>query len=60
MLPSGEWRSGLVGVLVSGGPNSVVLLDDLAAASLRVSALYVRCGTLRDDAERSARRSICP
>lgn len=53
------WRQGPVAVLVSGGPDSAVLVGELARDSPRVVPLYVRCGMFwEDDEERALRRYL--
>lgn len=43
-----------VGVLLSGGLDSVILLGHLLAQSVRVQPLYVRCGLVWESAEQAA------
>jgi 7-cyano-7-deazaguanine synthase len=58
--PSTEtWREGPVAVLVSGGPDSAVLVGELAAVSPRVIPIYVRLGMIWElDEERTLRRFL--
>ena len=54
-----SWRSGPVAVLVSGGPDSAVLVGELARSSPRVVPIYVRFGMFwEDDEERALRRYL--
>jgi 7-cyano-7-deazaguanine synthase len=54
-----SWQSGPVAVLVSGGPDSAVLVGELARTSPRVVCIYVRCGMFwEDDEERALRRYL--
>lgn len=55
-LPPDEWTTGPVAVLVSGGPDSAILLAELAATSPRVVPIYVRFGMIWDDQEEEAIR----
>jgi 7-cyano-7-deazaguanine synthase len=57
--PAEAWRAGPVAVLVSGGPDSAVLVGDLAGASPRVLPMYVRLGMIwEEDEERALRRYL--
>src|SRR5438552_16548705 len=48
-MTSGEaWRSGPVAVLVSGGPDSAILVGELAATSPRVVPVYGQFGMVWD------------
>jgi 7-cyano-7-deazaguanine synthase len=54
-----SWRSGPVAVLVSGGPDSAVLVGELARSSSHVVPIYVRFGMFwEDDEERALRRYL--
>lgn len=50
------WRTRPVAVLVSGGPDSAVLVGELARTSPRVVPVYVRIGLVWEDAEEAALR----
>jgi 7-cyano-7-deazaguanine synthase len=55
----GGWAGGPVAVLVSGGPDSAVLVGELAGTSPRVVPVYVRFGLVwEDDEERALRRFL--
>jgi 7-cyano-7-deazaguanine synthase len=51
-----SWRQGPVAVLVSGGPDSAVLVGELAGVSARVFPLYVRLGMVWEKDEELALR----
>jgi len=51
-----SWRYGPVAVLVSGGPDSAVLVGELAGTSPRVVPIYVRFGMFWEEAEEQALR----
>jgi 7-cyano-7-deazaguanine synthase len=54
-----SWRSEAVAVLVSGGPDSAILVGELARSSPRVVPIYVRFGMIwEDDEERALRRYL--
>jgi 7-cyano-7-deazaguanine synthase len=54
-----SWRAGPVAVLVSGGPDSAILVGELARTSPRVVPIYVRFGMFwEDDEERALRRYL--
>jgi 7-cyano-7-deazaguanine synthase len=53
-----SWRHGPLAVLVSGGPDSAVLVGELATTSPRVVPIYVRFGLIWEDAEEQALRSF--
>ncbi len=50
------WSASPVAVLVSGGPDSAVLVGELAAVSPRVVPIYVRFGMFWENAEEQALR----
>jgi 7-cyano-7-deazaguanine synthase len=52
----GSWQHGPVAVLVSGGPDSAVLVGELAGVSPRVVPIYVRFGLFWEDIEEQALR----
>jgi 7-cyano-7-deazaguanine synthase len=59
MNPRDSWRSGPVAVLVSGGPDSAILVGELAAVSPQVTPIYVRLGLVwEDDEEQALRRFL--
>jgi 7-cyano-7-deazaguanine synthase len=51
-----SWRNGPIAVLVSGGPDSAVLVGDLAGTSPRVVPIYVSFGMIWEDAEEQSLR----
>jgi 7-cyano-7-deazaguanine synthase len=51
-----SWQRQAVAVLTSGGPDSAVLVGELAAMSPSVTPIYVRFGMLWEDAEEAALR----
>jgi 7-cyano-7-deazaguanine synthase len=54
-----SWRTQPLAVLVSGGPDSMVLLAELAQTSPRAAPVYVRCGMRWEPIEeRTLRRFI--
>jgi 7-cyano-7-deazaguanine synthase len=56
--PQEPWRHGPVAVLVSGGPDSAILVGELAASSPRVVPIYVRFGMFWEKAEEQALRDF--
>jgi 7-cyano-7-deazaguanine synthase len=52
----GPWQTGGVAVLVSGGPDSAVLVGELAQTSARVVPIYIRFGMVWEPAEERALR----
>jgi 7-cyano-7-deazaguanine synthase len=55
----GDWACEPVAVLVSGGPDSAVLVGELAAVSPRVVPVYIRFGLVWEgDEERALRRFL--
>jgi 7-cyano-7-deazaguanine synthase len=56
MRPTEEWRTGPIAVLLSGGPDSAILLGELASTSPRVVPIYVRFGLFWEDREEQAVR----
>jgi len=49
-----SWRNGPVAVLVSGGPDSAILVGELAETSPQVVPIYVRFGMIWEDDEEKA------
>jgi 7-cyano-7-deazaguanine synthase len=58
LIQEDAWRHGPVAVLVSGGPDSAILIGELAASSPRVVPIFVRFGMNWEDAEEKALRSF--
>jgi 7-cyano-7-deazaguanine synthase len=53
------WRHQPVAVLVSGGPDSAILVGELAGTSPRVAPIYVRFGMIwEEDEEQALRRFL--
>jgi 7-cyano-7-deazaguanine synthase len=52
------WRHGPIAVLVSGGPDSAILVGELANTSPRVVPIYVRFGMIWEDAEERVLRAF--
>jgi 7-cyano-7-deazaguanine synthase len=53
-----SWSTGPVAVLVSGGPDSAVLVGELVSVSPRVVPIYVRFGMFWEKAEEQALRQF--
>jgi len=51
-----SWRQGPVAVLVSGGPDSAILVGELAETCPRVVPIYIRFGMFWENAEEQALR----
>src|SRR5262245_34068164 len=59
MIDDTSWRRGPVAVMASGGPDSAILIGELAATSPRVVPIYVRFGTTWDrEEEENLRRYL--
>lgn len=56
MKESPSWQDQPVAVLVSGGPDSAVLVGELARSSPRVVPIYVRVGLIWESVEEAALR----
>jgi 7-cyano-7-deazaguanine synthase len=56
MAQHDSWWYGPVAVLVSGGPDSAILVGELASTSPRVVPIYVRFGMIWEKAEEAALR----
>jgi 7-cyano-7-deazaguanine synthase len=55
-LSDDSWQHNPVAVLVSGGPDSAVLVGELAGVCPRLTPIYVRFGLFWEDAEEQALR----
>jgi 7-cyano-7-deazaguanine synthase len=55
---AGDWRQHPVAVMVSGGPDSAILVAELAATSPRVVPIFIRFGLFWDAMEEAAVRQF--